>query len=294
MKYITISDLSDTIRKNFHKIPHDIDFVVGVPRSGMLCATIISEFLNVPLTDCDSFISGVKPGGGGRLVFHTRRKSIKTKENVLVIDDTINSGECMSKTKKKLELLKEKYNFIYAVVYLEGDSSNLIDFYLEDVRKYTNNQTEIVLYEWNVFQHYDALMSRCIYDIDGVLCVNPPDERDEKEYLEHIKNATPLFIPKTNIGELLTYRLSKNRSITEDWLNRNGVKYGKLSMFKATTWDERNRSNISPEVFKGEYYKEQVWAKLFVESDDYQARRIFEISGKPVLCVETNKLYQKQ
>lgn len=63
-KYITFEDLSKTIRNNFYKIPHDIDFVVGVPRSGMICGSIISEFLNVPLIDCDSFISGVKPSGG--------------------------------------------------------------------------------------------------------------------------------------------------------------------------------------------------------------------------------------
>lgn len=33
MKYITIADLSDTIRKNIWKIPHDIDCVIGIPRS---------------------------------------------------------------------------------------------------------------------------------------------------------------------------------------------------------------------------------------------------------------------
>ena len=51
MKYITLNDLSNTIRKNIWKIPRDIDFVLGIPRSGMIVASIISSYLNVPLID---------------------------------------------------------------------------------------------------------------------------------------------------------------------------------------------------------------------------------------------------
>lgn len=64
-------------------------------------------------------------------------------------------------------------------------------------------------------------------------------------------------------------------------------------MFNATTWDERKKSGITAEAMKGAHYKSQKWAKLFVESDDSQARVIHEISGKPVYRVESNKLYSK-
>ena len=86
-------------------------------------------------------------------------------------------------------------------------------------------------------------------------------------------------------------RLTIYREITEKWLADHGIKYERLLMFKAQSWDERNESGISPEAMKGGYYKQAEWAKLFVESSDYQAQRIFRISGKPVFCVETNKLY---
>ena len=65
MKYITLSELSKTIRENLWKIPRDIDFIITIPRSGTIAGAIISEFLNVPMIEIDAFINGVKPTGGG-------------------------------------------------------------------------------------------------------------------------------------------------------------------------------------------------------------------------------------
>lgn len=288
MKYITINDLNNTIRKNLWKIPHDVDFVIGVPRSGMLCATIISEFLNVPLVDSDSFASGAKPTGGNRLTFH--KESGNGRKKVLVVDDTIFGGTSNREARRLLKPFEDECTFVYLVVYLEGTASNLIDIYLEDIRQHRLDATIPVLYEWNIFHHYERYTTKFIYDFDGVLCVNPPNERNEKIYLDYIKHATPLFIPSTKIGEIVTYRLIKNKEISENWLREHGVSYGKLTMFDAQTWDE-NKSGISPERMKGDYYKQQDWAILFIESDDSQARKIFEISGKPVYCVDSNKLY---
>lgn len=297
MKYVTLGELCATIRNNFWKIPHDVDFVIGIPRSGIICASIISEFLNVPLIDIDSFTSGAKPTGGGRLRYYIKRHSSENvvdgdnKKKVLVVDDTVWIGNSKKKAKKQLEPFKDKYDFIYMAVYLEGPGEKTIDFYLEDLRKYTNNFKECVLYEWNIFHHNEDVMNNCIYDIDGVLCVNPPDERNEEEYLKYIENAIPLFTPTVKVGEILTYRLVKNEEITKKWLREHGIEYGKLSMFNAQTWDERNQKGVPSEVMKGMYYKNHKTARLFVESDDFQARKIFEISGKPVYCVESNKLY---
>ena len=293
MKYVTLADLSQTIRKNFYKIPHDIDFVIGIPRSGMICASIISEFLNVPLIDIDSFCSGAKPTGGGRLRYYNQLHAddADRKKKALVVDDTVFNGTSKIKARKQLEPFSDKHQFIVCAVYLEGPSDKYVDFYLEDVSMYTHNYRFPVLYEWNIFHHNENIMKKCIYDIDGVLCVNPPNERNEEAYIDYIKNAIPLFTPTTMIGELLTYRLCKNREITVKWLEEHNIKYGKLNMFKAGTWDERNQTGISSEEMKGAYYKKQDWALLFVESDDWQAREIFRISGKPVFCVESNKLY---
>lgn len=290
MKYITINELNETIRNNIWKIPRDIDFIIGVPRSGMIGASIIASYLNVPLIDVNSFLLGLEPWGGLRFEYFTKKHEKTNK--VLVIDDTVSSGRAMNEVKNKLSKSNDNLTFIYMCVYLEGWGEEVVDLYLYDIREYTNNFTEIVIYEWNILQHNINFMDTCLYDMDGVLCVDPPDERNEKEYLKYIKNAKPLFIPRTKIGGIVTYRLIKNREVTQRWLFENGITYDKLTMFNANSWDERNKMNISPEEFKGNFYKINDKYKLFVESNDYQAKKISEISNKPVYCVETNKVYQ--
>lgn len=287
MKYITISDLSYTIRKNIWKIPRDIDFIIGIPRSGMIAASIISSYLNVPLIDIDSFINGIKPYGGLRLNYFNKNH-IPTNR-ALVIDDTVFNGKSMKEAKNKLSRNKN-IDFKYLCVYLEGTGINNVDIYLEDVRRYTKDFPN-VLYEWNILQHGESLMGKFLFDMDGVFCVDPPDERSEKEYMNYIENATPLFIPRTKIGGIVTYRLIKNQGITQKWLEKYGIIYNKLIMFPANTWSERHNSNITPEEYKSKYYKEHSEYILFIESSDYQAKIISDISHKPVYCVETNRMY---
>lgn len=285
MKYITLNDLASTIRKNLHKIPHDVDFVIGIPRSGTIVASIISEYLNVPLVDLDSFCKGGLPVGGGRLSLVGRREASK---KVLVVDDTVFRGTSMRKTKEKLKDFSE-YKFVYLVAYLEGSAIGEVNIYLEDVRKYTKG-VGIVLYEWNIFNHYSLVSSRCMYDIDGVFCVDPPDERTGKEYEDYIENAVPFIIPRVSIGPIVTYRLEKYRATTEGWLKRQGIRYSSLEMFPAMSWEERFRSGISPEQMKANKYKSSN-SILFIESEDKQAKEIYRLSGKPVLSIETNTLY---
>lgn len=292
MKFVTLADLAATIRRNVHKIPHDVDFVIGVPRSGVIAAGIIAEFLNAPLIDVDSFAKfGALPTGGRRSRFH--RRPVTERSRVLVVDDTIFHGWSLRETKNKLAPFARKfgYEFVYLAVFLEGPNDG-VDIWLEDLRRYTDGYTTFVLYEWNIFHHVPKLMGECIYDIDGVLCLDPPDERSGRPYLDYLPNAVPLFTPTVKVGELVTYRLEKYRDLTEWWLRNQGVTYGALTMFPAKSYDERAEMGISPAAFKADIYRLRPWAKLFVESDDRQAREIHAITRRPVYSVETNKIYE--
>lgn len=287
MKYVTIAELSDVIRRNLWKIPRDIDFVIGVPRSGMIPASIIASFLNVPLIDINSYIAGMPPSGGSRLQYYEANH--KTYGRALVVDDTIWKGTAMREAQNKLADIKDM-QFVYMCVFMEGRGEHLVDLYLADLRMFTNEYRNIVTYEWNIFQHHEKFMRRCLYDIDGVLCLEPPDERNEKVYLRYIAHATPLFLPRAKIGGIITYRLAKNKEITEKWLRDNGVSYGELIMFDASSWKQRRDAGISPATYKARYYASHDY-RLFVETDDCQAQEIARLSGKPVLCVSTNKMY---
>jgi hypoxanthine phosphoribosyltransferase len=288
MKYVTLADLAQTIRKNIHRIPHDIDFIIGIPRSGLIVASIIAEFLNLPLIDLNSFIFGASPSGGRRLNY--RESSGRSIPRVLVVDDTLFGGTANRDARRKLEPFKGKYQFIYLVAYHEG-RCNDVDIALEDVRGYTNGFTQIVLYEWNILQHHADVMDKFIFDMDGVLCLDPPDERNKEAYQNYIRNAVPLFLPAAEIGEIVTYRLDANRGITQDWLTEHGVKYKALTMFPAATWEERFYSGITPAAFKSKIYSQRPRARLFIESEDRQASEIHRMTGRPVYCVATNKIY---
>ena len=57
MNYRNIRDLNNIILKKLSIIPRDFDLIVGVPRSGMLPANLLSLYLNRPYTDIHSFMT---------------------------------------------------------------------------------------------------------------------------------------------------------------------------------------------------------------------------------------------
>jgi adenine/guanine phosphoribosyltransferase-like PRPP-binding protein len=56
MNYRSIADLNRVVATSLHLVPTDIDVVVGVPRSGMLPATLLALYLHLPLTDVEGLI----------------------------------------------------------------------------------------------------------------------------------------------------------------------------------------------------------------------------------------------
>lgn len=90
--------MNTAIISNLYKFPHDIDLIVGIPRSGMLPANLLALYLNKPYTDIDSYCNGVIYSSGER-----KRLVDKMKTNkVLVIDDSISGGGAVEKVKKKI------------------------------------------------------------------------------------------------------------------------------------------------------------------------------------------------
>ena len=271
-EYRSISDLNQAIIANLDKFPHDIDLIVGIPRSGMLPANLLALYLNKPYTDIDSFVEGRIYSSGERGQFIDRSKTRK----VLVVDDSISSGGAKRKAEKKLEGIKDQYELLYAVVYAKSKSAHLIDIYCEII----NSER---IFQWN-FIHHGSIIPYSCFDIDGVLCLNPPIDDDGPIYRDYIRNAPPYLIPSVEIDTLVSCRLEKYRDITEAWLRDNGVKYKHLIMLDLKTKEERLRWNRHGE-YKGEVYK-NTNNILFVESSLSEAKKICEISGKQVFCTE--------
>lgn len=279
MRYYTCNDLCEAVYRNIYKIPHDIDCVVGIARSGMIPATIIATLLHKPLYSADGFCSGKSEGCGlrGRYFRESRSNSI------LLVDDTVFQGNAIVDAVRQI---RPHYSgqIITCTAFGEGPGVDKVNIVLQDIRG--GNQ---YLYEWNVFQHNPEFMCRCIYDIDGVLCVNPPDDHNLAAYEAYLDNAVPLITPVSKVGALCTCRLEKYRARTEAWLAKVGVTYGELCMVNLPDHETRARWNRWAE-HKAEFYQSKPWAQLFVESSEWEANRIHQMTRKPVLSIETNTL----
>lgn len=280
MHFRSIHDLYHTVWHNLHVIPGDIDVVVGIPRSGMLVASMIALARNLPLADIDGFV-------GGRLLStgHTRAQSaadIGSMRHALIVDDSTRTGDSMGEALAKLQPLGHAMRFTSCVAYGPAQPMGDIDIVMEQV-------PEPRVFEWNVMHH--PIIERACLDIDGVLCLDPrKEEQDGPLYESFLSQATPLHTPRFTIGTLVTSRLEKYRAQTEDWLSRQGIAYGELAMLDLP--DAATRRKLQAHApFKAEVYQGKD-SPLFIESEIRQARDIATMSGKPVLSLEGPQMFR--
>lgn len=282
MNYRSVKDLSKSVLNNLHKIPHDIDLVVGVPRSGMLLASYIALVMNKPLADIDGFINDRFMQTGYTKNTNDLVKSINDCKKILIVEDSVSSGNSIIKCKETITKNISNIECIYLAAYVLESSKRFVDIYFEII-------SDPRIFEWNVFHQPTALKKMC-FDIDGVLCIDPTIEQndDGDKYKNFILNAPNKITPHGEIGYIVTSRLEKYRKETEQWLKTNNIKYKELIMLNATA-DERSEKNLHA-VFKANIYS-KCNATLFVESESRQAYQINRLAKKPVLCIEDNTYY---
>lgn len=281
MNYRSYKDLVNTIWKNLHKLP-EVDLVVGIPRSGIIPASIIALQLNKPFLPFDSFIKGQTPYTGERMRSALNSSCLKKDRKVLIVDDSTNSGWELKKKKEEILNNNTEGTFYFLCVYGSPNSFTIPDICLELLETPR-------IFQWNILNH-KYLENACL-DLDGVLCVDPKYEQndDGARYREFCLNAKPLFIPFFRIGHIVTSRLEKYRPETEEWLKSKGIKYNELHMMQYKTAKERREDN------KYGDYKARVYLEtnsiLFIESERKQARIIHKLSKKPVFCTNTAEFY---
>jgi uncharacterized HAD superfamily protein len=250
---------------------------VGVPRSGMIPAYMIGLILNVPVIDIEGFISGIVPHVGKRLEY--KKNEIR---KVLVVDDSIKFGGQLKEVKQKLNSL-DSIHFKFLSVFASTDSKEMVDYCLEIIDKPR-------VFQWNLLNSWIYEYS-CV-DIDGVLCEDPTEDQndDAEAYMNFLKNAKPKYIPSCHIGVLVTNRLEKYRLPTEEWLNKNNIKYNSLIMLDLPDKKTRVKLGIHSN-FKSEIYKSHINHLLFIESNINQAIEINRNTGRNVFCVENMTFY---
>lgn len=283
MNYRSVSDLSVLTSKHASKIPQGVDLIVGIPRSGILVASLIALKLNLPLTDLYAFLRNDDlKRGNTRTYKHDALAKPQDAKQILLVDDSIATGNSMRDAVAKVRGVYPG-SVLTLAAFAQQHNLDEVDLHLEAVEKPR-------VFEWNIMHHH--FITRACLDIDGVLCVDPSlDENDDGPlYREFLSAAKPLFIPSVEIAHLVTSRLEKYRPETEAWLKKHGVSYGTLHMLNLPSAAERRRLNMH-HTFKARIYREQLHAVLFIESEEHQAREIMRLSNKPVYCTATNEMY---
>ncbi len=289
MNFRSIAQLSDQLVNWSKELPHEFDLIVGIPRSGLLAANMLALYRNLPLADLDGFLAGRCIGTG-----RTRKTALDASggsggfldqpRDVLVLDDSIWSGEALHEAMAKVEAAGLPHRVRYAAVYVTPDTADLPDFYCE-VLRYPR------CFEWNVLHHH--VLHWSYLDMDGVLCADPLDhENDDGErYRQFLREARPLHLPSDRLKGIVTNRLEKYRPETEAWLRDHGVEYGELIMMDYPDGATRRRMNAYS-AHKAQAYRDDDESRLFIESSIKQSVEIAALSNKPVLCIDTMQLVQ--
>lgn len=220
MQFKTYEDLNRTVIDNLYKIPSNTDLIVGVPRSGMMAALIISLYLNLPVTSIDNFLAGNSISSGTTKHKNRWIQRLDEAQHILVVEDSVSSGASLNKVRNKVnELSPYAKKCVFMAVYVTPESTGIPDFYFEKVNG-------IRVFQWNFLTH-EFLKSTCM-DMDGVLCYDPTDEEndDGENYKKFLNQAELKLKPQRPVGYIVTSRLEKYRTETENWLKNNNIEYG--------------------------------------------------------------------
>ncbi|CAM4315207.1 phosphoribosyltransferase family protein [Vreelandella rituensis] len=282
MNYKSYGDLSEDIAASLFLVQgKGYDLVVGIPRSGMIPASMVALGLHIDVVGLPEFIANQPL----KTRMHRKAESQPSvawdAKKVLLIDDSVITGRTVQEARDAIPD-NCPCTIDTLVIYADPDGKHHVDIsfcILESPRAF----------QWNLFT--PAMLSRACVDIDGVLCVDPTAHQndDGEKYVAFLNNAEPLFLPSGRIGCLVTNRLEKYRRQTEAWLKQQGIEYERLVMLDLPSKEERQRQGVHS-THKGLFYK-NVDYTFFIESDTKQAASIAKISGKAVYCCEDNRVY---
>jgi adenine/guanine phosphoribosyltransferase-like PRPP-binding protein len=287
-QWVSLRQLAHDVQLLASALPSDITAIVGVARSGITPASMVASLLHLPLLSIRQTLNDVIEVGNGWRLGGSSHIEATRDGKVAIIDDTVMTGNSL---RAIAALVKQRFpRSVTAAVYVNPLAKRKPDIWVHDL-----GWPHIL--EWNVFN--SVLSPNVAVDFDGILCHDCPHGSDDdgERYLDFIRYAKPLYVPrKVPIPLIVTARIEKYRAETEAWLRRHRINFHKLVMHPAATLAERNRDDIA--AYKAKHFEE--WAKshralppplMFIESDDWQARRISQLTGRMTVCPATESIY---
>lgn len=290
-QWVSVQQLATDAATLAQMLPSDVRAIVGVARSGMTPAAMVATILHLPLLAIRQTKHDViDVGNGWRIGSGSDHVETMVGSKVAIIDDTVMTGNSFKDIR---DIVAEKFpNNITCALYVNPLARMKPDVWVHDLGWPH-------LLEWNLFNSILSPNAAC--DFDGILCDDCPHGSDDDgpRYLEFINNARPKYLARrTAIPLIVTARIEKYRAATEAWLARWGIRFHRLVMHPAATLAERNRDDIA--AYKAKHFA--AWSAghkphpaplLFIESEDWQANRIGEITGLMSVCPASENVYPK-
>jgi hypoxanthine phosphoribosyltransferase len=284
VQYITTNMLCDWV-KQWNSSLQKYDVYVGIPRSGLIPAAILSWLNHVPFGTVDSVRENIGFMADDRLVkkfcaiqmcepYFDPLAELKYKDNmrlsdpstVLLIDDSVGRGLTINYNYDLLKTIFPKSKIDKAAVIVKQDHVCDVDYFFKTFSAITH---------FLEFDLPDTKQAKVIVsDLDGVLCKDVISET-----VSSYVSAKPKFIPKWSIDAIITARREEFYDVTRNWLKKNKVKHTNLYMGK--------------DVFKKAQIAKKMRANYIFESDFSSAIRLWNMTRIPVLCFDKNTMISR-
>jgi len=275
LTFVTYAELARDAAALAPRVPRGVRAVFAVPRSGALAAAVLATELHLPL----GLVGAAAPAAGRRLA--ELGQDVPAAGPVLLVDDSWSTGGAMWAAREALRA-QGVTDVVTCALYVTEPGRRAVDLWARVAPPPR-------IFRWNLWA--SARTRRVMCDLDGVLCEDPAAFDDDGDaYRRAIASASPRCRPLGPVHSIVTNRIERWRGVTESWLRRHGVEHGGLHMQAHATAAAR-RAAGDYGAWKGRVYAGSD-ALLFVESDEEQARRIREVSGRPVLSLETEALHR--
>lgn len=282
IEWVSTVQLATDSSKLASMLPADTVAIVGVPRSGLIAASIIATQLHLPLYQI--FGNELSPLG-----FGSRGRFDIPNGTLVVVDDTVYSGSAIG----RVRLAMAGKPTLFTAVYVNPQATRSVDLFARVL-------PSPHLLEWNMMNNgpWAGLSANPIYrggvatDMDGIICHDSdvPDADDGpglERYRQWLINAKPRWLPRAQPTRLIiTARLEKFREETEAWLKRWRINVDRLIMHPADK--ASHRGNVA--AWKAGHYAASNCG-FFVESEPWQAAEIYRLTDRPVICPDIATVY---
>jgi hypothetical protein len=241
-------------------LPKDFDCILGVPRNGLLVASVLALKMGKPLSTADDFVRGIVWTSRGY-------EKPSTYKRVLLVEDAVNSARTMKEDIAKLKAYDANLEVKTGCLFPQNpEMQKWVDYYYA----ITHNAPA----EWHMHSFFKGRI--LAVDLDGVLL-------DEK-------SGNPLLIPAFPVEAVITARTEADRQKVESWLKSHGVRYNRLIMFEGNL-NERSVKRISR--YKADQLL-RIGAEWFWESEPDLSEAICRIAKIPVYCPVNHKIYSSK